>query len=143
MTSALLLFVNASQVVTCAGPARARRGREMGDAAVRDGVAVLVDRDAGTVSVVEIDTNHFKGNYPDRAALRGIYAPGASVTELVHAGAEWATIFGERKLAEHDRAFIGGAAIEASGPFTHVRLDIYPDGGVSRLRVWGHREGVE
>jgi len=99
--------------------------------------------DAGTVSVVEIDTNHFKGNYPDRAALRGIYAPGASVTELVHPRAEWTTIFGERKLEAHDRAFIGGSAIEASGPFTHVRLDVYPDGGVSRLRVWGHREGGE
>ncbi len=96
--------------------------------------------DAGTVSVVEIDTNHFKGNYPDRAALRGIYAPGARVTELVDPRAEWATIFGERKLAAHTRHFVGADAIESAGPFTHVRLDIYPDGGVSRLRVWGHRE---
>lgn len=37
-----LLFVNARQVVTCAGPARARRGREMSDAAVREHTAVLV-----------------------------------------------------------------------------------------------------
>lgn len=37
-----LLFVNARQVVTCAGPARARRGREMADAGVRDHTAVLV-----------------------------------------------------------------------------------------------------
>ena len=38
-----LLFVNASQVVTCAGPARARRGAEMSDAGVRTDVAVAVD----------------------------------------------------------------------------------------------------
>jgi imidazolonepropionase len=44
------LFVNARQVVTCAGPARARLGVEMGDAAVRTGVAVLV-RDGGVVAV--------------------------------------------------------------------------------------------
>lgn len=37
-----LLFVNARQVVTCAGPARARRGAEMADAAVREQTAVLV-----------------------------------------------------------------------------------------------------
>ena len=37
-----LLFVNAAAVVTCAGPARARRGGEMRDAAVRPGVAVAV-----------------------------------------------------------------------------------------------------
>jgi imidazolonepropionase len=40
-----LLFVNARQVVTCAGAARGRRGLEMGDAAVRAGVAVLVEGD--------------------------------------------------------------------------------------------------
>src|SRR5690606_14452249 len=40
-----LLFVGARQVVTCAGPARARRGREMADAGVREGVAVLVRGD--------------------------------------------------------------------------------------------------
>jgi imidazolonepropionase len=42
MTARTLLLVNASQVVTCAGPARARRGAEMGDAGVRTGVAVAV-----------------------------------------------------------------------------------------------------
>ncbi|MEO8578541.1 MAG: imidazolonepropionase, partial [Gemmatimonadales bacterium] len=39
------LFVNASQVVTCAGPGRGRRGGEMADAAVLTGVAVAVDQD--------------------------------------------------------------------------------------------------
>jgi imidazolonepropionase len=40
-----MLFVNASQVVTCAGPARARRGRELGDAGIRTQTAVLVTGD--------------------------------------------------------------------------------------------------
>lgn len=99
--------------------------------------------DPGTISVVELDTNHFKGNYPDRAALRGIYAPGARITELIDPRAEWATVFGEHKLEAHARQFVGGSAIVSAGPFTHVRLDIYPDGGISRLRVWGHREESE
>jgi allantoicase len=94
----------------------------------------------GSVSAVEVDTNHFKGNYPDRCALRGIAAPGARVTDLVAAGAAWVTIFEETKLEAHDRRFIGGEQLLDRGPFTHVRLDIYPDGGVSRLRVWGRRE---
>ena len=38
-----LLFVNAAQVVTCAGPPRGRRGAEMADAVVRTGVGVLVE----------------------------------------------------------------------------------------------------
>lgn len=50
-----LLFANASQVVTCAGPARARRGAEFRDAGVRTGVAVLVDG-AAIVAVDDEDT---------------------------------------------------------------------------------------
>jgi imidazolonepropionase len=46
-----LLFVNARQVLTCAGPARGRRGTEMADAAVRTGVAVLVEGS----SIVAVD----------------------------------------------------------------------------------------
>jgi imidazolonepropionase len=43
MSSDTLLFVNAAQIVTCAGPRRARRGSEMTDTVVRTGVAVLVE----------------------------------------------------------------------------------------------------
>jgi imidazolonepropionase len=50
VTTGRLLFVNARQVVTCAGPARGRRGTEMADAAVRSGVGVLID-DGRIVSV--------------------------------------------------------------------------------------------
>ncbi len=45
MSGVALLFVNAAQTVTCAGPARARRGSEMADAVVQTGVAVLVHDD--------------------------------------------------------------------------------------------------
>jgi allantoicase len=92
----------------------------------------------GRVSVVELDTNHFKGNYPDRASLRGIHAPGAQITELIDPRAEWSTILPEQRLSAHTRHFFSDA-IEARGPFTHVRVDVYPDGGISRLRVWGDR----
>ncbi len=47
---ASLLFINARQVVTCAGPGRARRSREMADAGIRERVAVLVER--GRVAAV-------------------------------------------------------------------------------------------
>ncbi len=51
-----LLFVNASQVVTCEGPARARRGAEMSDAGIRTnvGVAVVGDRIAAVAPVMEL-----------------------------------------------------------------------------------------
>jgi allantoicase len=88
----------------------------------------------GTPAVLEVDTNHFKGNYPDRCALAAIDAAGLRITELI-ASPDWRTILPETKLSAHTRHFfdVGG------GPATHLRLEIFPDGGVSRLRAWGRK----
>jgi allantoicase len=90
----------------------------------------------GRVGLVEIDTSHFKGNYPDRCSLEGVLAPGARITDLIDVGAPWHTILPETKLAADTRHWFR-AEIHGHGPFTHVRLSVYPDGGVSRLRVYG------
>jgi allantoicase len=94
----------------------------------------------GAPAIVEVDTAHFKGNYPDRCSLEAIDAPdGARITDLIKS-ARFTPILSETKLGADARAFFdvdtpdGGA-----GPATHVRLNIFPDGGVSRLRIWGRR----
>jgi len=89
----------------------------------------------GELGVLEIDTNHFKGNYPDHCTLEGVHAPGARITDLLEA--EWQRVLGPTKLAAHERKFV--RELQARGPFTHLRFAIYPDGGVSRLRCWGKR----
>ena len=90
------------------------------------------------VETVELDTNHFKGNYPDRAALRGIHAPGATIPELI-ASEEWSTLLEPTALRAHHRHFFSTETFGARGPFTHVKLEVFPDGGISRLRVWAQR----
>ncbi len=92
----------------------------------------------GTVGLVEIDTNHFKGNFPDSAELFGIDAEGSRITDLL-ASRDWSLILPNQKLRAHERHFYRNE-IEMPGPFTHVMLRIFPDGGVSRLRVWGLRQ---
>jgi len=89
----------------------------------------------GTPSVLEVDTNHFKGNFPDRCAVEVIDAPGARPTELIESDA-WQPLLSESKLAADTRHFFARELL-ANSPATHVRLRIFPDGGVSRLRVWG------
>lgn len=89
----------------------------------------------GIVSKVEIDTNHYKGNYPDRASLEGVLAPNVIAGNL--AGMNWTTIVPETKLSANKRHFYSGKQIEGTGPFSHVRLNMFPDGGISRLRVHG------
>lgn len=89
---------------------------------------------AGLISKVEIDTNHYKGNYPDRASLETCFAPGASIADL--ASARWTEILPETKLRPHHRHLFA-KELRSTGAVTHVRLNIFPDGGISRLRVHG------
>lgn len=90
----------------------------------------------GLVERVEVDTNHFKGNYPDRCSLDGCYAPGAPVDALNWAAYDWKPLMAEEKLEAHKRHFFTDELLH-SEPISHIRLNIYPDGGVSRLRVHG------
>jgi len=90
---------------------------------------------SGSISKIEIDTNHFKGNYPDRASLEGVLAPNVIPENL--AGMNWTTILPETKMSANKRHFFSGKQLHASGPFSHVRLNMFPDGGISRLRVLG------
>jgi allantoicase len=79
----------------------------------------------GTVHRVEVDTNHFKGNFPDTASIEGSLD-----------GDTWTELLPRTKLHAHTRhAFLDELA--SRGPFTQLRLNVFPDGGVSRLRVWG------
>ncbi|HEX8252222.1 MAG TPA: allantoicase [Thermoanaerobaculia bacterium] len=79
----------------------------------------------GRVRRIELDTNHFKGNYPDTASIEGS-------TD----GEHWIELLPRTKLQAHTRHFFIDELL-TDGPFTHLRLNVYPDGGVSRMRVWG------
>ncbi len=93
---------------------------------------------AGTIRKIEVDTNWFKGNYPDSCMIEGVHRPGASGAELADEFTPWCTVLPQTKLRAHARHFFQKELV-AHGPITHARLNIYPDGGVSRLRLWGTR----
>ena len=95
---------------------------------------------ASTLHRVEIDTDHFKGNAPDRFALEGIHLPGATADALAHPDAPWTPVLGETRLQPHTRHRFEDGLMSA-GPFTHVRLSIFPDGGIARMRVFGTLPG--
>lgn len=93
----------------------------------------------GTPRLLEIDTKHFKGNFPDRCSVEVIDAAGARPTDLIESVA-WRPLLAETKLTADTRHFFARELL-ANSPATHVRLRIFPDGGVSRLRVWGDNRG--
>ncbi len=88
----------------------------------------------GTIEKVEVDTAHFKGNYPDRVSMEA--AKFDSDEDASVAGKQWQTLLPESKL-EMDKQHEFESELESLGDISHVRLSIYPDGGVSRVRLYG------
>ena len=80
----------------------------------------------GTIHLVELDTWRFRGNAPGSAALE----VGAS------AEGPWAPVLGQTKLLPHTRHVLD-TGLEPHAPARYARLSIWPDGGVSRLRLVG------
>ena len=108
---------------------RRRRGPGFDWAIVRLGAP-------GNVSKIEIDTNHFKGNYPDSASIEGCLAEPDGL-----ASASWRTILPQTKLSANKRHYFSGKQLQPGAAVSHVRLNIFPDGGVSRLRIHGTLAG--
>ncbi|MFM2140025.1 MAG: hypothetical protein RLZZ25_290 [Gemmatimonadota bacterium] len=112
------LFLNASQVVTCAGPARARRGTEQADAVVRDRVGVAVAAD-GTIAAVAADAA-LRTDYPAATIVDcagGVLTPGF-VDSHTHA------IFGRARYEEQEMraAGIGYLEIAKRGGGIHASV---------------------
>ncbi|MDB5721312.1 MAG: allantoicase [Alphaproteobacteria bacterium] len=84
----------------------------------------------GLVAGFEVDTSHFTGNYPPGAEIE-VCSSDAAVPDDQ---AGWTNVTGRLALNGDDRIYV---PIAHDGPVTHVRLHIFPDGGVARLRIWG------
>ena len=115
---------------------------------------------AGTIDFINIDTAFFRGNYPDRVSLDALYLPGFTrdaptleeiawhdvlglVLEqdpdaLLKDGATWQTLLPEQKLGP-DREHVFKQELQDVGPVSHIRINMHPDGGISRFRVFGYK----
>ena len=90
----------------------------------------------GQVQRVEVDTSHFKGNFPESCSLEGCNALDVPFESLTDLSLTWSSILPRTRLQAHTRHFFEQELIEAGG-VSHLRFNIFPDGGVSRLRVYG------
>lgn len=105
-----------------------------------------------SIGEVEVDTNHFKGNFPESAIIEVCDLPEILALPILEQkkkfengafrdGLAWKPLLRRTKMQPHmQQHFYEGdekAPLERVGPATHVRLTIFPDGGVSRLRMHG------
>ena len=88
----------------------------------------------GHINRIEVDTAHFKGNFPESCSLEACDT--ADDTTLTDLSTPWVTVLPRTKLQAHTRHFFDQELLD-TGVASHLRFSIYPDGGVSRLRVYG------
>jgi allantoicase len=88
----------------------------------------------GVVERVELDTAFFKGNAPQFTLIEAI--DNEHVTrERLHTPGGFPLLVGKTPLVQHRRHVLEA---ERPLPVTHLRVHIFPHGGVNRLRVFGH-----
>jgi allantoicase len=107
-----------------------------------DWIIVALAR-SGRVTRLEVDTAHFKGNYPDRCSVQGGLVQDETEESLVPQSNLWDTLLSERKLEMDQVHTFDGEVSKDIGPVSHLRLNIYPDGGISRFRVFGYPDPGE
>jgi allantoicase len=94
----------------------------------------------GSIHRIELDTAHFKGNYPDTASVDAAVIKdeegGVSSDVTMRTIAEWKTVLAQTRL-QPDHLHALESELKADVIPSHVRVNIYPDGGVSRFRAFG------
>ncbi len=101
----------------------------------RDWVTVRLAH-KGIIEKILIDTCHFKGNYPDSCLLEGCNISLNNENKFHSSGIKWTTILSQTKLSADNEHYFENE-IASKDTYTHVRLSIFPDGGISRMRLWG------
>lgn len=109
-----------------------------------DWVVIRLGVSSGKVQGIEIDTAHFNGNEAPAIAVEGAYAPDVdkdTVTKYAGVGRggwQWKTILGTQECGPSQRHAWKLSGSVTYNPITHVRLLMFPDGGIARFRLYGN-----
>ncbi|GJN84955.1 allantoicase [Purpureocillium lilacinum] len=103
-----------------------------------DWVVIRLGVASGTVEGIEIDTAFFTGNYAPAVSVEGCFSANDDEVVSWQGGrGKWETILGVEECGPSQR--FGWKLDSPSGKqYTHVRLNMYPDGGIARFRLFGH-----
>ncbi|MEE8600707.1 allantoicase [Euzebya tangerina] len=120
-----LIMVGDAQDMSDGWETKRRRGPGHDWAIIELATTAILER-------IEIDTTHFKGNYPDTCSVLVLDAPGVPVEKLPEEG--WSVLAAERPMQPHHRHVLD---VTEGIPATHLKLLVVPDGGIARLRAFG------
>ena len=91
----------------------------------------------GKISKIQIDTHHFKGNYPDKCTVQAAYIPKKiSNYSIVKKSNKWKSLLNKVKLNANKKHSFNNKIMKKN-KINFIRINIYPDGGISRIRAFG------
>jgi len=91
---------------------------------------------AGEIEKIEIDTAHFKGNFPAQVSIQAVYVEDATDPQLIPQSMFWPFLLEAQNMQmDHVHSLIN-QVIEHE-KISHIRVNMIPDGGISRIRLWG------
>jgi len=95
---------------------------------------------AGKISKIQIDTHHFKGNYPDKCSLQAAYLnTKISDKAIVNRSRKWKLLLNKVKLYAHKKHNFQNKLMK-NKKVNYIKINIFPDGGISRIRAFGRAE---
>ncbi|KAF5370869.1 hypothetical protein D9758_001924 [Tetrapyrgos nigripes] len=96
----------------------------------------------GYLQYVEIDTAHFKGNFPESCELHALYSENEiDWTAGRGEDKEWQLVLPPTKVGPHRQHYFQLENVQGN-KYTHVKVTIHPDGGIKRVRVYGRRADI-
>ena len=91
----------------------------------------------GMIKKLEIDTHHFKGNYPDSFTIQSAFIPNKiSSKKIINNSKKWKLVLEKTKLKPHKKHSFKSKTI-TKNKVNCLRINIFPDGGISRVRAFG------
>jgi len=85
----------------------------------------------GKIHKVDIDTSYFNGNQPSKVSLEACF----DKKKTPNKNSKWVKILNKKSTKPNSHHFFN---IKNKSIFTHIKLNIYPDGGVARIRIYGN-----
>jgi allantoicase len=108
-----------------------RRRREPGN-----DWAIIALAQPGRIEEIELDTTHFKGNYPDRCSVQAMTNIKLPRTSLVTQSMYWPLLLPQQRMSANAKHRFSTELLPHEA-VRFLRLNLIPDGGIARLRAWG------
>ena len=83
----------------------------------------------GLIKKIDVNTSYFNGNQPSMVSIEGANSNSNKIEKF-----KWISILSKKKVKANSHHFF---SVKKNKVFTHIRFNIFPDGGVARLRLFG------